>query len=536
MPAAFPRLSSAGLSEQGYVRPNNEDRIHCDDTRGIYVVVDGMGGHAAGEQAATLALERIRARLERATDSPEQRLREAIALANNAIYEAAQVNPEWRGMACVLTAAVIADGQISVGHVGDSRLYKIRRGHIQKMTRDHSPVGQREDAGEISEHEAMHHPRRNEVYRDVGSKLHAPDDPDFIDTLQFAFEPDSAILLCSDGLSDVTSSDEILETVETHAQDPQAAVQSLVAAATRVGHDNVSAIFVEGEGFARIKARARKTGGSRDGQDDRDRTDRLSISSTRTHQHRWYGGRAAWFACGLLVGALVLFAARQESWIRPARTLPPKTISVTSPASISQALSSASAGDTVVLSPGTYVEVVHLKGGVNLVSEKLREAVIEGSIIAENVAFGRVDGVQVRSSDFGIVVRDSNVTISNTEVSGAKEAGIEFLGGSRGAVNGCSIHDNAGPGLMLLDTAEPAIRNNVITGNGMAPGRLRPGVFIRSTASSTVSGNIIAGNGSQGIWLQHDDPDLLQHNAFSFGEGGEKGPLLRIVSSEAKQP
>ena len=147
--------------------------------------MDGMGGHQAGEKAAEIAVERIRVRLERQTGSVEQRLREAITLANNAIYESAQNKPEWKGMACVLTAAVVENGQVTVGHVGDSRLYKIKRGTIEKITHDHSPVGEREDNGELTETEAMQHPRRNEVYRDVGSEERTPDDEGFIDILHF---------------------------------------------------------------------------------------------------------------------------------------------------------------------------------------------------------------------------------------------------------------------------------------------------------------------------------------------------------------
>src|SRR5436305_7050170 len=125
MTPAVPRYLSAAASDQGPVRDNNEDRVLTDDVRGIYAVIDGMGGHEAGEQAADIALERIRTRLERQTGTPEQRVREAIALANNAIHEAAQSKPEWSGMACVLTAAVIEDGRVTAGHVGDSRLYRI---------------------------------------------------------------------------------------------------------------------------------------------------------------------------------------------------------------------------------------------------------------------------------------------------------------------------------------------------------------------------------------------------------------------------
>ena len=119
----------------------------------------------------------LRTRLERETGTVEDRVREAIALANNEIHRLASLRAEWQGMACVLTVAVVANGDVVVGHVGDTRLYKLRAGRIEKLTRDHSPVGEREDAGELTEREAMQHPRRNEVYRDVGSELHDPDDP-----------------------------------------------------------------------------------------------------------------------------------------------------------------------------------------------------------------------------------------------------------------------------------------------------------------------------------------------------------------------
>ena len=130
-------------------------------------------------------------------------------------------------MACVLTVVVVDDGRAIVGHVGDTRLYKLRDGRIDKVTRDHSPVGEREDAHEISELEAMHHPRRNEVYRDVGSEPHEPGDPDFVDLHEIPFEPDAALLLCSDGLTDLIDSSAIQQIVERSAGRPQQVVKAL---------------------------------------------------------------------------------------------------------------------------------------------------------------------------------------------------------------------------------------------------------------------------------------------------------------------
>src|ERR1700733_45777 len=122
------KFRCAGDSHPGMVRQNNEDRFHFDPDRGIFLVIDGVGGHAAGEKAADIAMERVRARLERQTGSAEERIREAITVANNEILQAAGSNPEWQGMACVMTVAVAENGRAVVGHVGDSRLYKVRRG------------------------------------------------------------------------------------------------------------------------------------------------------------------------------------------------------------------------------------------------------------------------------------------------------------------------------------------------------------------------------------------------------------------------
>ena len=104
------RLKCAALSDPGLVRTNNEDAFYIDPDRGIFLVVDGIGGQAAGEKAAEIAVDRIRSRLERQTGTTEQRIREAIAVANNEIFRAAQRNPDWHGMACVLTLAVLEDG------------------------------------------------------------------------------------------------------------------------------------------------------------------------------------------------------------------------------------------------------------------------------------------------------------------------------------------------------------------------------------------------------------------------------------------
>jgi serine/threonine protein phosphatase PrpC len=255
---------SAKASDAGRVRAENQDRAYADDQLGIFLVVDGLGGHAAGEKAAETAVDVVRAELAGQNGDARDRIRRAITAANNRIFEEAAENETWRGMACVLTLAAISDDKVIVGHVGDSRLYLTWNGAIRKITSDHSPVGEREDAGELNEAEAMAHPRRHEVFRDVGSRLRDPDEEDFIEVKEFLFKPDAAILLCSDGLSDLLTSAEILDVVERYNGDPAQVADELVEAANLAGgNDNITAIFVAGSEFlgnaspAAAEARAR---------------------------------------------------------------------------------------------------------------------------------------------------------------------------------------------------------------------------------------------------------------------------------------
>src|SRR4051794_35153243 len=158
----------AAATDCGRVRDHNEDVYCVDVDAGIFLVVDGVGGQAAGEVAARIAAERIQRRVERQDAPAHVRVREAITLANREILLKAGSDPALAGMAWVLTLAGVEEGGLTIGHVGDSRLYRLDARGISKLTHDHSPVGELEDAREISETDAMRDDRRNEVYRDVG--------------------------------------------------------------------------------------------------------------------------------------------------------------------------------------------------------------------------------------------------------------------------------------------------------------------------------------------------------------------------------
>jgi PPM family protein phosphatase len=289
---------AAMATDTGLQRANNEDRVYMDAERGIFLVVDGLGGHAAGERAAELAADIIPRELELVDGPLEDRVRYAITRANNEICEIAGMNAECRGMACVLTLAIAHDDTITVGHVGDSRLYLVWNGAVRKLTSDHSSVGEQEDRGEITESEAMDHPRRNEVFRDVGSRLHEPTDENFIETKSLPFHPEAALLLCSDGLSDVLTSAEISRIVEQYDGDAESIAQMLVNAANDAGgKDNISVIFVAGPEFV----------GNASPLMSEART-RHAITRMRRGSKRWrfWLERFAWLILGMILGAIVL--------------------------------------------------------------------------------------------------------------------------------------------------------------------------------------------------------------------------------------
>jgi len=455
------KVKIAGDSNPGRVRQNNEDALHIDADRGIFLVVDGIGGQAAGEKAAEIAVARLRARLERQTGTTEQRIREAITMANNEILRAAQTNPEWEGMACVLTVAVFDNGSAVVGHVGDSRLYQIRRGEIRKITHDHSPVGEREDNRELSEAEAMRHPRRNEVFRDVGSEEHAPDDADFIEVQRIPFEPDSALLLCSDGLSDQVPSNEIREAVERHAGNPEAAVRELIEAANRAGgKDNVTVLVVEGEQFV--------------GQV----FPPVSHSSLSEQGGSWLG-RAAWFVAGLLVAAAAAWFSRSQWMPRPVLFTPRVLVvgATGSPfTSIAAALAEARPGDTVDVEGGEYREQVTLKTGVSLRSHLPRLAILRAApmspgpaVAADGVKDARISGFLIKADEQmplteGIALNHSDVEVDDMEVWGAG-VGIAIRGEGSPVLLGNAIHDCAREGVLILGPSTPWILHNSLQRN-----------------------------------------------------------------------
>jgi len=517
------KLRCAGGTHPGLVRSNNEDRFYCDPGRGILLVVDGIGGHAAGEKAADIAVNMVRSRLERETGTASERIREAITVANNEIFRLARTNPDWHGMACVLTVAVVEDGSAVIGHVGDSRLYKIRGGRIQKITHDHSPVGEREDSNDLSEADAMRHPRRNEVYRDVGTEEHTPDDPEFIELIRAPFEDDSALLLCSDGLSDQVTSNEILQKVARNAGNPDAAIDELVDAANSAGgKDNVSIVIAEGPRFAATAV--------------------TSVEAIRRGSNL-LTGRAAILIYGLVAGALLLAALQLRFGLlnpprptvpaSPARVLIVGTTEGAQFSAITDALSRAQPGDTIEVLSGEYREQVRLRDGVNISSRVPHAAILRATasatgavaaIVAENVKNVRITGVRVLADEklplaIGILLTNSDVELEDCEVGGA-QTGIEIRGGGRPILRANSVHDSLGSGILISGDATPWLSHNDVVRNGRNAHEPHPGILVSGAARPVLVGNTFAENGAQGIVIPQgmDGETILKFNFFPSGE------------------
>jgi serine/threonine protein phosphatase PrpC len=241
-----------GISNVGRIRTNNEDNFIAqriwDDSHVLAVAIDGVGGQEGGEIAAEIAKNTIRDYLINNPNGEEARLlKEAVNDANNAIYNERQKYPGYSSMSCVLTACIIDDakGTLNWCHVGDTRLYVFENGLLKKLSHDHSLVGYREEIGELTEEEAMNHPQRNIINRDVGSAMHRPDDDDFIESGSYESEDKLIVLLCSDGLSDMLTSAQITACINEGKTLKQKCERLIAEANNKGGEDNITVILAK---------------------------------------------------------------------------------------------------------------------------------------------------------------------------------------------------------------------------------------------------------------------------------------------------
>ncbi|MBI4536921.1 MAG: Stp1/IreP family PP2C-type Ser/Thr phosphatase [candidate division NC10 bacterium] len=249
-------FSGIAKTDVGQRRTGNEDSFCLAPELNLFVVCDGMGGHAAGEVASRLAVDTIYEAMQKYLagedvplagearpdcSRPSNFLLSSIQMANKAIYEKAQGHPDYAGMGTTIVAVLGTDDRMALAHVGDSRIYRVRDGKIAQLTRDHSVIQMQLDRGIITPEEAAESQYRHMITRALGLK-----DSVEIDLVEEPAAAGDLLLLCSDGLSDLVEAKEMLAKVAGNPGHLAAACQALVDLANeRGGVDNITAMLVE---------------------------------------------------------------------------------------------------------------------------------------------------------------------------------------------------------------------------------------------------------------------------------------------------
>lgn len=245
-------------TDTGRARSNNEDSVALDESAGLAVLADGMGGYNAGEVASGMLTAFIRSELgrwlqEASASATEQEVRRAMDIcvdnANRAIFQAANANPQYAGMGTTLVLSVFRDMRLLVGHVGDSRAYRFRAGRLTQITRDHSLLQEQIDAGLITAEQAAFSSNKNLVTRAVGVE-----DSVVLETHVHELHPGDLILMCSDGLSDMLDDASIERVLQAHDALAAAGAALIDAANQAGGRDNIAVILARVQGPAPASA------------------------------------------------------------------------------------------------------------------------------------------------------------------------------------------------------------------------------------------------------------------------------------------
>ena len=243
-------LEYAAISDRGIMRDKNEDFwnvvLGMDGKPQAFIVADGMGGHVAGDVASRMAVEtisnKIASRLQQddSADSVKRILEEAVLEANEAIYQYALQTLNGLGTGTTLTAGLLHSGKLTIAHIGDSRFYLIREGAIEKLTRDHSFVGELIEKGILDPEEAREHPLRNQITRALGYEKQVQ-----IDFYELDIHKGDIYLFCTDGLTLKISPDELLSMLGIEGKLDSVLKRTVELANQRGGEDNITAIAVK---------------------------------------------------------------------------------------------------------------------------------------------------------------------------------------------------------------------------------------------------------------------------------------------------
>jgi serine/threonine protein phosphatase PrpC len=230
-----------GLTDVGRRRENNQDQLLVDEQRDVYAIADGMGGHAAGEVASSIAIQALAETvIETSEEAANKVLVSAFQEGNRRICESVLARGEWRGMGTTIVALARRDDKMIIGHVGDSRSYVLRDGKLIQLTADHSWVAEQVRMGLLTDEEAHKHPMRNIVTRAMGNRLELE-----VDVSEHPIHSGDVYLLCSDGLNSMIGDDLIAEILTANHEDPVQACRALIDTANEHGgDDNITVIVV----------------------------------------------------------------------------------------------------------------------------------------------------------------------------------------------------------------------------------------------------------------------------------------------------
>ncbi|GAB1385094.1 Stp1/IreP family PP2C-type Ser/Thr phosphatase [Melaminivora sp.] len=236
------------LTDTGRVRAQNEDAVAVHPSHGLALLADGMGGYNAGEVASTMAIEHLGAQLSAWFDehppvtaaAASQALQACVQDANQAILAAAQTHPQYDGMGTTLVVAWLHDDWLLLGHIGDSRCYRLRQGRLQQLTRDHSWLQEQIDIGLLTPQEAALSGQRNLVTRALGVENRVE-----AEINEFAVEAADLYLLCSDGLTDLMQHQELQELAAQDVPLAEKAQRMVNLANALGGRDNISVVLVQ---------------------------------------------------------------------------------------------------------------------------------------------------------------------------------------------------------------------------------------------------------------------------------------------------
>ncbi len=239
-------LAVSARTDTGRLRKGNEDNLYADanEYRGLFIVADGMGGHAAGEVASQMAVDLISSELADLNDltaaEASQRVSDTLRLANKQVFQRTTKEIDKTGMGSTASALLLSDTHYLIGHVGDSRIYLVRDGEMKQLTRDHSLVQEQVDAGLITQEQARHHPQSNVITCCIG--MSSDIEPAIIsgDT-----HVGDVFLLASDGLTGMVEDKRLQQLLQSRAA-PERIVNAMIADANNNGGiDNITAIVVK---------------------------------------------------------------------------------------------------------------------------------------------------------------------------------------------------------------------------------------------------------------------------------------------------